>query len=177
MMQSAKPYEEHRHKSPQKLRFMLYTVSSSRYRLKIEKKPYEDETMDIAIKLINERNHEIIETDVLDDDINMIRKTLTNAIKRDVDVVVFMGGTGLTSRDVTIEAIKPLLDKEAEGFGEIFRLESYKQIGAAAVLTRATAGVYSGKVVVCLPGSPRGVELAFKIFLNEFPHFVYLAKS
>jgi molybdenum cofactor biosynthesis protein B len=177
MMQTFKPYEEHRHRSPRKLRFMLYTVSSSRYRLKTEGKTFTDETMGIAIKLINEKNHEIIETDVIDDDIDMIREILRNAVQRDVDVIVFMGGTGLARRDVTIEAVKPLLDKEAEGFGEIFRLESYKEIGAAAALTRATAGVYAGRVVMCLPGSPSGVELALKTFLDELPHFVYLAKS
>jgi molybdenum cofactor biosynthesis protein B len=176
-MQPVKPYEEHRHKSPPKLRFMLFTVSSSRYRLKIKGRPFTDETMDIAIKLINKKNHEIIETDVIDDDIDMIREILKNVAKVDVDVIVFMGGTGLARRDVTIEAVKPLLEKEAEGFGEIFRLESYKEIGAAAALTRAIAGVYAGRVVICLPGSPSGVELALKIFLDELPHFVYLAKT
>mgnify|MGYP001626194980 CR=1 FL=1 len=151
-------------------------MSSSRYKLKAEGKPYSDETMDLAVKIIKEREHEIIEGDVVDDDIYMIREVLINAGKKEVDVIIFMGGTGLTSRDVTLEAVRPLLDKEAEGFGEIFRLESYKEIGAAAALTRATAGVYGKKVVLCLPGSPRAVELALKIFLDELPHFVYLSR-
>ncbi len=144
--------------------------------MKAEGKPYSDETMDLAVKMIKEREHEIIEEDVIDDDIYMIREVLIEACKKDVDVIIFMGGTGLTSRDVTLEAVRPLLDKEAEGFGEIFRLESYKEIGTAAALTRATAGVYGKRVVLCLPGSPRAVELALKIFLDELPHFVYLSR-
>lgn len=171
-----KPYEEHRSRSRKKLRFILYTVSSSRFKLKIRGEPYNDETMDSAIKIIEEKEHEVIEKEVIDDDIHMIREALINAVKRESDIVIFMGGTGLTSRDVTLEAVKPLLDKEAEGFGEIFRLESYKEIGAAAALTRATAGVYAGRVILCLPGSPRAVELALKIFLDELPHFVYSAR-
>lgn len=133
--------------------------------------------METAIKLIIEKNHEIIETDVINDDVDMIRETLKNSVQKNVDVIMYMGGTGLTSRDVTIESVRPLLDKEAEGFGEIFRLQSYKKIGAAAALTRATAGVYHKKIVLCLPGSPEAVKLALKIFLDELPHFVYMANS
>lgn len=177
MMNPERPHEEHRSKSPRKLRFILYTVSTSRYKSKIEGRPYTDVTMETAIKLIKGKNHEITETDVIDDDVDMIRETLRNSVRKDVDVVMYMGGTGLTSRDVTIEAIRPLLDKEAEGFGEIFRLESYKEIGAAAALTRTTAGIYHKKIILCLPGSPEAVKLALKIFLDELPHFVYLANS
>ncbi len=172
-----KPYEEHRRRGPRKLRFILYTVSTSRYRSRIEGRPYKDETMETAIRLIARKNHEIIETDVINDDIDMIRETLKNSVQKEVDVIMYMGGTGLTSRDVTIEAIRPLLDKEAEGFGEIFRLRSYKKIGTAAALTRATAGVYRKKIILCLPGSPDAVKLALKMFLDELPHFVYLANS
>ncbi|MCS7125595.1 MAG: molybdopterin-binding protein [Aigarchaeota archaeon] len=173
----ARPHEEHRSKAPKTLKFTLYTISTSRYNAKISGKEYSDETMDVAVKLIREKKHEIIERDIIDDDKEMIKQTLLRAVQRDVDVIVLMGGTGLSSRDVTVEAVRPLLDKEVEGFGEIFRFESYREIGAAAALTRATAGIISRRVVLCLPGSPKAVELALKIFLDELPHLVYLARQ
>lgn len=173
----SKPHEEHRMKGPKTLKFALYTVSTSRYEAKKSGKPYTDETMNVAVKLISEKNHPLIIRDILNDDVEMIRSALKDTLEmKDVDVIVFMGGTGLAKRDVTIEAVRPLLEKEAEGFGEIFRYESYREIGAAAALTRATAGVARGKVVLCLPGSPRAVELALKIFLDELPHMIYLAR-
>ncbi|MEN2974481.1 MAG: molybdenum cofactor biosynthesis protein B [Candidatus Caldarchaeales archaeon] len=176
-MSMAKPHEEHKIKAPKILRFILYTVSTSRYNAKLKGEVYSDESMDVAVRIIREKNHEIVGKDVIDDDKEMIAQALIKSVEKDVDVIIFMGGTGLTSRDVTIEAVRPLLSKEAEGFGEIFRFESYRKIGAAAFLTRAMAGVISGKAVICLPGSPNAVELALKIFLDEFPHLVYLARQ
>ncbi len=79
-----------------------------------------------------------------------------------VDVVVVTGGTGLAPRDVTIEAIAPLFEKSVDGFGELFRRLSYDEIGAAAMLSRATAGVAAGKAVFLLPGSPAAVRLAIE---------------
>ncbi|MCF8884883.1 MAG: MogA/MoaB family molybdenum cofactor biosynthesis protein [Nitrososphaerota archaeon] len=177
-MEKLKPYEEHRLRGPKKLRFSLYTVSSSRYKAKISREGFKDDSMEVAVNLIEREGYEIVEKDVIDDDVVMIRKALENSLSReDVDVVVFMGGTGLAKRDVTIEAVRPLFEKEIEGFGEIFRFESYKQIGAAAAFTRATAGVINNRVVICLPGSPDAVELAFKIFLRELPHLVYISRT
>jgi molybdenum cofactor biosynthesis protein B len=80
-----------------------------------------------------------------------IRKLVKN---RDVDAVITTGGTGLTGRDVTIEAVKPLFDKEIEGFGVVFHMVSFQKIGTSTMQSRATAGVVSGKYVFCLPGSP-----------------------
>lgn len=79
---------------------------------------------------------------------------------REVDVVVLTGGTGLSSRDVTVEAVRPLLERELEGFGELFRALSYREIGARAMLSRAIAGTVGGKAVFALPGSPKAVRLA-----------------
>lgn len=177
-MEKLKPYEEHRLRGPKKLRFSLYTVSSSRYRAKISGKDFIDESMEIAVNLIKNEGYEIVEKDVIDDDVDMIREALKNSLSReDIDVVVFMGGTGLAKRDVTVEAVRPLFEKEVEGFGEIFRFESYRQIGVAAAFTRATAGIVKNRVVICLPGSPDAVELAFKIFLRELPHLIYISRT
>jgi molybdenum cofactor biosynthesis protein B len=94
-----------------------------------------------------------------------------------VEAVVSLGGTGITISDVTIETVRPMLDKELEGFGEAFRRLSYDQIGTAAILTRSTAGVIGGKAIFCLPGSPNAVETAIKaLILPEIGHILAHAR-
>ena len=96
----------------------------------------------------------------------------------DVQAVILNGGTGLAPRDVTVEAVRPLLDKEVSGFGELFRYLSYGDIGSAAMLSGATAGVSRGVVVICMPGSTPAVELAMsKLVLPEIGHMVFLAQG
>jgi molybdenum cofactor biosynthesis protein B len=94
--------------------------------------------------------------------------------RADVDAVLLTGGTGLGSKDRTVEAVRPLLDKELPGFGEIFRVLSFQeQIGTAAILSRAVAGGASGKFVVSMPGSKAAVELALtRIILPELRHAI-----
>lgn len=100
----------------------------------------------------------------------LVREQLT---KDDVQVIVTTGGTGITSRDSTFEAIDALLDKRLDGFGELFRMLSYSEIGAAAMLSRATAGVARGKIVAALPGSEHAVRLAMnKLLIPELGHLV-----
>lgn len=92
-----------------------------------------------------------------------------------IDVVVLSGGTGLAPRDVTVEAVRPLLDKELEGFGEAFRRLSWDQVGARAILSRALAGSRGATLVAALPGSPRAVDLAVRqVLLPLLPHAVDL---
>jgi molybdenum cofactor biosynthesis protein B len=92
------------------------------------------------------------------------------------DVLAFVGGTGVSKTDVTVEAVRPLFEKELEGFGELLRSSSYERIGAAAMLSRATAGVAKGKVILCIPGSPDAVEQAFEVFGTELPHVLSVAR-
>jgi molybdenum cofactor biosynthesis protein B len=88
-----------------------------------------------------------------------------------VDVVITTGGTGLAPRDVTIEAVQPLFQKELPGFGELFRLISYEQIGSSAMLTRASSGLIDNTAIFCLPGSPNAVKLAIEaLILPELQH-------
>jgi molybdenum cofactor biosynthesis protein B len=104
---------------------------------------------------IAEAGHLLSARSIVKDDIRAIRSTMRKWLKRDdTDAIITTGGTGLTGRDVTIEAVKPLLDKEAEGFAIAFHMISWQQIGTSTVQSRATAGVASGKYVFCLPGSP-----------------------
>lgn len=92
---------------------------------------------------------------IVKDEIRQIRSAIKKLVKnKDVDAVITTGGTGLTGRDVTIEAVSPLFEKEIEGFGTVFHMISFQKIGTSTMQSRATAGVVSGKYVFCLPGSP-----------------------
>ncbi|MFO1088449.1 MAG: molybdenum cofactor biosynthesis protein B [Hyphomicrobiales bacterium] len=104
---------------------------------------------------IAEAGHLLSARAIVKDDVGQIRRTTRNWLKRDdVDVIVSTGGTGLTGRDVTIEAMRGLFEKEAEGFGVAFHMISWGKIGTSTVQSRATAGVARGKYIFCLPGSP-----------------------
>jgi len=109
---------------------------------------------------------------VIPDQDEAIRRTLYEAMN-DANCIVFNGGTGLTPDDRTIEAIRPLFDKEMDGFGELFRQISIKEVGTAVILSRATAGLISGCAVFCIPGSTKGVRLAVAdIIIPEIRHIL-----
>jgi molybdenum cofactor biosynthesis protein B len=112
------------------------------------------------------------------DEVEAIRAAVREALEdRDVDAVLVTGGTGVAARDVTIEAARPLLDKELPGFGEILRMLSFAEVGAAAMLSRATAGVAAGRAVFLLPGSPAALELAMdRLILPEIRHLIAQAR-
>ncbi|MDP7421871.1 MAG: molybdenum cofactor biosynthesis protein B, partial [bacterium] len=94
----------------------------------------------------------------------------------EVQAVIFTGGTGIARRDVTVEAVRPLMERELPGFGEIFRVLSMEEIGSAAMLSRATAGICNGKAVFCIPGSKGAVKLALqRLILEECGHILWEA--
>ncbi len=164
---------KHKQHAPKKLYFSIFIVSSSRAR----GTGGLDVTGEIAGKKISEKGHIVRRKEIIPDDMTAIRSSLLESV-RDSDVIIFCGGTGVHPNDITPEAIKPLLDKEIPGFGELFRWISYSRIGSAAVASRALAGVYSNSLVFALPGSPDGVELALeKLILPEAPHLVWLARG
>jgi len=172
------PKEDHEKHAPKVLRFALVTVSSSRYSAKLRGESYTDESQDVAAKILEGNGHVVKVRDLVGDDVEMIRGRLMQLLTDpDLDVIIFIGGTGLSKKDVTIEAVKPFFEKEAEGFGELFRWLSFQEIGAAAFLSRAVMGVTNGKAVVCLPGSPHAVKLALENFVSEFPHMIYILRS
>ena len=123
-------------------------------------------------RLIGRDGHRVAVRAWVRDDAREIRRATSAALaRRDVDCVILTGGTGLSPRDRTPESLEPLIEKWLPGFGELFRVLSLKQVGAAAWLSRASAGVARGKLVVTLPGSPAGVELAMKkLLLPELAH-------
>ena len=165
--------EEHKHESPRTLSISLFTVSSSRFR----DPKLKDDSGEIAEELSRKAGH-TCSIEVIDDDKSMIRLSLMKAIvEKKSDAVVFLGGTGLSPRDVTIEAVSPLLEKQLDGFGEIFRRLSFDSIGTPALMTRALAGTVDKKVVICLPGSPDAARTGMGLILKELPHAVFIASS
>ena len=163
----------HKHGSPKKVKLALFTVSSSRFR----DSSLKDESGDVAKELSAKAGHEFSHQ-IIDDSKPMIRLHLFKALyEKDADAAIFLGGTGLAPRDVTIEAISPLLDKRLDGFGEIFRRQSFDAIGSAALMTRAVAGTMEAKLVYCLPGSPDAAKIGMQLVLKELPHAVFIANS
>ena len=163
--------QEHRDQAPETLGFALLTVSDTRTEA-------DDESGRRARAAVEAAGHHIAEALVVRDETAAIRQALGAMLARaDVDVVVVTGGTGIAPRDVTIEAVEPLLDRTLPGFGELFRMLSYRDIGAAAMLSRATAGVAEGRAVFALPGSPAAVDLALaELVLPEAAHVVAQAR-
>lgn len=172
-----KPEDSHRESAPKELGFYVVTVSSSRYSKNERHKKFVDESGDVAEKLIEKAGHTVIARELISDDSKMLASALDKVLATEgVDVAVFTGGTGVAPRDITIEAIRPRFEKELEGFGELLRAISYAKIGIPAVLTRATAGLIKGKLILCLPGSPDAVETALNLFMGDFPHVIYIAR-
>ena len=150
------------------LRLAVLTVSDSRTM-------ETDESGAVLRDRMTSAGHTVVEQELLPNDEARVRALVQEWTARDdLDAVLITGGTGLGSRDRTIEAVRPLLDKELPGFGEIFRVVSYQeQVGAAAMLSRATAGSVRGRIVVSLPGSKAAVTLAVeKLLIPELAHAV-----
>ena len=169
----------HKEKAPKKLKFAVFTVSTSRYEHLREGEPVEDISGDIIQSLLESAGHEITFRKTISDDRKMIKESMHDSLNSsEVDAIVFCGGTGITSSDVTIETVSPFLEKTLPGFGEIFRRLSFDKIGSAAILTRAIAGVARTKVFFCIPGSPDAVRLCFeKLILTEVGHVVKHARE
>jgi molybdopterin adenylyltransferase len=169
----SKSASSHKEASPQKIKVALFTVSSSRFR----DKSLKDESGEIAKELLEKEGHEFSYS-VIDDSRSMIRLCLFKSLfEENFDAAIFLGGTGLSPRDVTVEAISPLLDKRLDGYGEIFRRQSYESIGSPAVMSRAMAGTIETKVVFCLPGSPDASGLGMELILKELRHAVFIARG
>ncbi|MEM3852392.1 MAG: molybdopterin-binding protein [Methanomassiliicoccales archaeon] len=132
-----------------------------------------DTSGELMKSLVEKAGHTIVLRKIVRDEIDQIREAVAEAAARGADVVVTTGGTGITGRDVTYEALYDRMSKHIDGFGELFRYLSYEQVGAAAMMSRTFAGVYGGMVIFCLPGSPHAVELALqRLILPELGHLV-----
>jgi molybdopterin adenylyltransferase len=139
--------------------------------------PDTDESGRLIKDMLEKAGHTVVHYQVLPDSPERIREAATETLAA-VDGLIFTGGTGIAPRDSTIEALGPMLSKELEGFGELFRMLSFQEIGSAAMMSRAMAGISHGKIVVALPGSPTACRLAMnKLLLPELGHMHQLLKS
>lgn len=166
------PTDLHRSHAQQGYTIEVATISTSRYQEHGSVRAPEDAddiSGAIIVDALRESGHTVRYT-LLSDDLDMIQHWFAKAM--DGDAIVTTGGTGLSPGDITIEAIRPLLGKEMPGFGEIFRLKSMDEIGYAAMLTRAIAGVARGRAVFCMPGSPNAVRLGIEIIAPEIGHVI-----
>ena len=158
----------HRESAPEHVRLAVLTISDTRT-------PENDTGGDTIEELMRGAGHEIVERRIVRDDAARIRTELVNLLARpDVDAIITTGGTGISARDTTYEVVDRMLEKKLDGFGEIFRVLSYEEIGAAAILSRAVAGAVGTKLVACLPGSRNAVRLAVeKLLVPEISHVVF----
>ena len=147
----------------------VITVSDTRGRK-------DDASGETIVRRLISAGHAIVSRAWVKDEVSAIRRVARAALRRsDVDAVLVTGGTGIAPRDRTPEALSALLDQELPGFGELFRMLSHRQVGSAAWLSRAGAGVARGRLVVWLPGSTKAVELAMvKLVVPELDHALRL---
>ncbi|WP_423407657.1 molybdenum cofactor biosynthesis protein B [Heyndrickxia sp. MSNUG] len=160
--------QEHKQAAPSHVRCMVITVSDTRTE-------DTDKSGKLMMELLEKAGHKIVEYVIVKDEAEPIKSEVLKGCRNpDIDVVLTNGGTGIAKRDVTIETVQSLFDKDIPGFGEIFRMLSYQEdIGSAALLSRAAAGVVNDRAVFSTPGSTGAVRLAMeKLIIPEIGHVV-----
>lgn len=160
--------EQHRGYAPGRLGFAVLTVSDSRT-------PETDGSGDAIRRLAAAAGHRVVVSRIVPDEQAAVRAAVRELLAADgVDMLVASGGTGFAPRDVTCEAVAPLLERRVDGFGELFRMLSWEEIGSAAMLSRAVAGLAHDTLIFALPGSRAGVWLALeKLILPELAHLLF----
>jgi molybdenum cofactor biosynthesis protein B len=155
---------------------VVITLSTSRAK---DKNPEPDKSGDIIQALLEKQGHTVVERKLLPDGKPRLRAALGRVSKdKNVDVIITTGGTGLSPTDLTMEAVRDLLEKELPAFNALFTQLSYGQVKSAAILSRAIAGTINGKILFCLPGSSRACELAMKsIILPELGHIFHMLRG
>jgi molybdenum cofactor biosynthesis protein B len=163
------PIAEHKKKSNIRAGVAVITLSSTR-------SLDNDQSGNIIQKLIEEHGHEVPVRKLISDNRNVLRATLRELIRqKNVHAIITAGGTGLSSSDITIETVRGMIEKELPGFTSLFMFLSYPQAKSASMLSRALAGTIKGKLIFCLPGSPRACKLATEsLILPELGHMLML---
>lgn len=159
--------EEHKKDAPKNVTIIVVTVSDTRTK-------ETDESGKIIVDLLKNSGHEIIDHIIMENNESVLKTFIEHELVwYRAQVILFNGGTGISSRDITVETVEKLMDKKLDGFGEIFRYLSYKEIGTAALMSRTMACVCGSTIVICLPGSPKAVKLAMEqLVLREIGHMV-----
>ncbi len=160
--------QEHKSKAPAIARCYVISVSDTRTK-------ENDYSGQLVQELVQDAFHSLIGYSVIKDNKDLIKSALSKLKEKpDLDVILLTGGTGISKRDFTIEAVHESVDKVINGFGELFRMISYEEIGSAAMLSRASAGVLGNKIVVAMPGSMEAVKLAMSdLIIPELTHMIY----
>lgn len=162
--------EEHKCKALKNLNCAVLTISDTRTE-------ETDESGKYIIKVLRENGHSVVSYGILKDDFELIRNGVQELLEKNhIQVIITNGSTGISKRDVATDVISPLLEKKLNGFGELFRALSYKEIGSASMMSRAIAGSVKGKIIICIPGSINAVKLAMnKLIIPELGHLVWEA--
>lgn len=168
---------KHKREAPKNVRAAVITISDSKFDYMRSKNKSLEEMDDVSgkyiVRQLRKKGNEVVFYTLVPDHDGIIVETIDYIVTTYApDIIITTGGTGIGSRDVTIEAVKSIFEKSMEGFGELFRKKSFEKLGSAALLTRATAGVYSGVVIFSLPGSPDAVKTGMKIILREAGHII-----
>ena len=161
-------HEEHKASAPKQVKCWVVSVTDTRTEA-------DDHSGAILVEKLSAAGHKIVRRSIVSDEKEKVWAILEEAAAGKLtDAVILTGGTGIAPRDSTIEAVESFIEKEIAGFGELFRRFSYDEIGTSAILSRTTAGVGHGILVLALPGSQEAVDLAVeKIILPELGHMVY----
>lgn len=165
--------EEHKQKAPSMVSCKVITVSDTRTK-------ETDKSGRLMIDLLEENKHKVVAYDIVKDVQIEIRSSILSGCENEgIDVILINGGTGIAKRDVSIETVQKLIEKEIVGFGELFRMLSYSEdIGSAAILSRAIAGVAKETAIFSTPGSTGAVKLAMnKLIIPELTHVVREVKK
>jgi molybdopterin adenylyltransferase len=159
---------QHREAAPEIVRVAVLTISDTRT-------SETDTGGDVVEETMRGAGHEVVAREIVRDEATSIRTALVDLLARpEVDAVVSTGGTGISGRDTTYEVVERMVEKRLDGFGELFRMLSYEEIGAAAILSRALAGAVGTKFVASLPGSRNAVRLGMeKLLVPEIAHIVF----
>lgn len=162
----------HHAQAPHTIRVAVLTISDTRT-------PETDTSGRLVADLAESAGHQVVDRTIVPDEPDAIRGRLVGLLARgDVDAALLTGGTGISHRDRTFETVSALLTTQIPGYGELFRMLSYGQIGPACILSRALGGLYGRMVVLTMPGSRAAVELAMTaIILPELPHLVGEARK
>jgi molybdenum cofactor biosynthesis protein B len=162
---------EHKAQAPASVCCFVITVSDTRT-------DATDASGGAIADLLRAAGHEIVGRTIVKDEPELVRDTIERQLANpSVHVIITTGGTGITSRDSTYEAVNGILQKRLDGFGELFRMLSYQEIGSAAMLSRAVAGLYRGLVIFSTPGSTGAVKLALtRLILPELGHIGFEVK-
>ncbi|MFC1957959.1 molybdenum cofactor biosynthesis protein B [Chloroflexota bacterium] len=160
-------YQEHKEKAPRSVNCAVLTISDSRTE-------ENDESGKLIRQKLSQNGHKVLSYAVLKNEAESIKKKISELLRQEeLQVIITSGGTGVSHRDITVETIYPILEKEMDGVGELFRFLTYQEMGTVSIMSRAMAGVAGGKVILCFPGSTGATSLAMdKIILPEIGHMV-----